>query len=36
MHPDTRKYNEALAPARDIQWDYRNLVRRRGRLERLK
>jgi hypothetical protein len=25
-----------LAKARDIQWDYRNLVRRRGRLERLK
>jgi hypothetical protein len=25
-----------LAKARDIQWDYRNLVRRKGRLERLK
>ncbi len=25
-----------LAKARDIQWDYRNLVRRRGRLERLR
>jgi hypothetical protein len=25
-----------LAKARDIQWDYRNLIRRRGRLERLK
>jgi hypothetical protein len=25
-----------LAKAREIQWDYRNLVRRRGRLERLK
>lgn len=25
-----------LAKARDIQWDYRNLIRRRGQLERLK
>lgn len=25
-----------LAKARDIQWDYRNLVRRKGKLERLK
>jgi hypothetical protein len=25
-----------LAKARDIQWDYRNLIRRKGRLERLK
>jgi hypothetical protein len=25
-----------LAKAREIQWDYRNLVRRKGRLERLK
>jgi hypothetical protein len=25
-----------LGKARDIQWDYRNLVRRKGRLERLK
>jgi hypothetical protein len=25
-----------LAKARDIQWDYRNLVRRKGRLQRLK
>ena len=25
-----------LAKARDIQWDYKNIVRRRGRLERLK
>jgi hypothetical protein len=25
-----------LAKARDIQWDYRNLTRRKGRLERLK
>ncbi len=25
-----------LAKARDIQWDYRNIVRRKGRLERLK
>jgi hypothetical protein len=25
-----------LVKARDIQWDYRNLARRKGRLERLK
>jgi hypothetical protein len=25
-----------LAEARDVQWDYKNLVRRKGRLERLK
>lgn len=25
-----------LAEARDVQWDYRNIVKRRGRLERLK
>ncbi len=25
-----------LAKARDIQWDYKNLIRRKGRLERLK
>src|SRR5690554_848071 len=25
-----------LAKARDVQWDYRNLIRRKGRLERLK
>lgn len=25
-----------LAEAREVQWDYKNLVRRRGRLERLK
>jgi hypothetical protein len=25
-----------LTKARDIQWDYRNLIRRKGRLERLK
>jgi hypothetical protein len=25
-----------LKKAREIQWDYRNLVRRKGRLERLK
>jgi hypothetical protein len=33
---DTRDLERWLAKARDIQWDYRNLVRRRGRLERLK
>jgi hypothetical protein len=33
---DTEKLKHWLAKARDIQWDYRNLVRRKGRLERLK
>ena len=46
MHPDTLEYNESLGPlkslnrwlakARDIQWDYQNIVRRKGKLERLK
>ena len=45
MNPEAR-YNDTsdvdidalqrwLGKARDIQWDYRNLVRRKGRLERL-
>lgn len=33
---DTRKLGRWLAESRDIQWDYKNLVRRKGRLERLK
>lgn len=33
---DVRKLKRWLAEARDVQWDYRNLVRRKGRLERLK
>ena len=33
---DTAKLERWLAKARDIQWDYKNLVRRKGRLERLK
>jgi hypothetical protein len=33
---DTKKLRRWLAKARDIQWDYRNIVRRKGRLERLK
>lgn len=33
---DTEKLRCWLAKARDIQWDYKNLVRRKGRLERLK
>lgn len=33
---DTEKLRQWLAEARDIQWDYKNLVRRKGRLERLK
>ncbi len=33
---DIRDFRRWLARARDIQWDYRNIVRRKGRLERLK
>jgi len=33
---DTGKLARWLAEAREIQWDYRNLIRRKGRLERLK
>ncbi len=33
---DTADLERWLAKARDIQWDYRNLIRRKGRLERLK
>lgn len=33
---DTGELERWLAKARDIQWDYENLVRRKGRLERLK
>lgn len=33
---DTGELHRWLAKARDIQWDYRNLIRRKGRLERLK
>jgi hypothetical protein len=33
---DTAKLARWLEEARDVQWDYRNLVRRKGRLERLK
>jgi hypothetical protein len=33
---DTEKLARWLSEARDIQWDYKNLVRRKGRLERLK
>lgn len=33
---DTEDLRRWLAKARDIQWDYKNLVRRKGRLERLK
>jgi hypothetical protein len=33
---DTATLARWLAKARDIQWDYENLVKRRGRLERLK
>lgn len=33
---DVEQLGRWLAESRDIQWDYRNLVRRKGRLERLK
>ena len=33
---DTEKLGRWLAEARDIQWDYKNVIRRKGRLERLK
>jgi hypothetical protein len=33
---DTEKLQRWLATARDNQWNYRNLIRRKGRLERLK
>lgn len=33
---DTEDLERWLAKAREIQWDYRSLVRRKGRLERLK
>jgi hypothetical protein len=33
---DTEALARWLAKARDIQWDYRNLIRRKGRLERLR
>lgn len=33
---DTERLGRWLAEARDVQWDYKNLVRRKGRLERLK
>lgn len=33
---DAAKLKRWLAEAREIQWDYKNLIRRKGRLERLK
>ncbi len=33
---DTRKLARWLAESREIQWDYKNIVRRKGRLVRLK
>jgi hypothetical protein len=33
---DTQKLGRWLAEARVVQWDYKNLIRRKGRLERLK
>ena len=33
---NTKDLKRWLAKARDIQWDYKNIVRRKGRLERLK
>ena len=33
---DADRLQRWLAEARDVQWDYKNLVRRKGKLERLK
>jgi len=33
---DPKRLARWLAKARDVQWDYKNIVRRKGRLERLK
>jgi hypothetical protein len=33
---DAKKLSRWLAEARAVQWDYKNLIRRKGRLERLK
>ena len=33
---DAEKLARWLAESRDVQWDYKNIVRRKGRLERLK
>lgn len=33
---DKKKLRLWLAQARDVQWDYKNLIRRKGRLQRLK
>ena len=33
---DTDKLERWLREARDVQWDYKNIVKRKGRLERLK
>lgn len=33
---DTERLRCWLAEARQVQWDYKNIVRRKGRLERLK
>ncbi len=33
---DTKALNAWLAESRDVQWDYKNIVKRKGKLERLK
>lgn len=33
---DTDRLQRWLAESRDVQWDYKNLIRRKGRLERIK
>ena len=33
---DTERLRSWLAEAREVQWDYKNIVRRKGRLMRLK
>ena len=33
---DTKLLKKWLAESRDVQWDYKNIVKRKGKLERLK
>ena len=33
---DTKQLGRWLAESRDVQWDYKNIVKRKGKLERLK
>ncbi len=35
-HVDTKRLSQWLAESREVQWDYKNIVKRKGKLERLK